>query len=156
MGQHCNLTSDCDAGDCLPAGLCGLEGLTLGTDRNRVVVGSGVTAALTAVLMTNGSPIPNRQVSFSIDGFAEFLDSDGGTLGLSATGVTDTLGQAHARVSGVTPAHVATVRANADGHQASQTLTVSGLQQIVWLSTKCSGVDCTVMGSRGSGYNEFA
>ena len=37
---------------------------------------------------------------------------------------------------------------------ASTTVKVTNIQQAVWVSTKCGGANCTVMGTKGSGFNE--
>jgi hypothetical protein len=39
---------------------------------------------------------------------------------------------------------------------ASMNLPIVNIQAITWVSTKCNGVDCTIMGIRGSGFNEQA
>jgi hypothetical protein len=139
--------------------------LTLSSDKTQIFFQVGDHADLTAKLGTDGGNVfPDAGILFSTDlgGFADpsAAVTDGGTPTVTSTLTvyTNSKGLAVARFFETGAPGTATITASHEPSQSQAQLqigvtTVLGVEHV---STKCGGSDCTIMGVKGSGFNEQA
>ncbi|MFZ5468723.1 MAG: hypothetical protein ACOZIN_04720 [Myxococcota bacterium] len=133
--------------------------LTLSASRQRIFLDVGDFANVTATLRTNdGGPIADQDIEFT-SGLGGFTFLDGGTTPMSPlVERTGPLGTAvvQFRETGVPGTTTLVGKHDPSGATSSVSVEVLRVQQIRWISTKCNGIDCNVMGIKGSGFNEQA
>ncbi len=136
------------------------DGLSLSLNKQQVVSNTGDYAIATARLVdTANAPRPNELIEFSVTA-ADLTPFAGGLKTKNLSVRTDAEGVAQVRVYGGSLSDIAELKARYGGTgvnvELALPLEVVVVQQISWMSTKCSGSNCTVMGIKGSGFNEQA
>ncbi|HSP81546.1 MAG TPA: hypothetical protein VLQ93_23710, partial [Myxococcaceae bacterium] len=144
----------------------GTDGGTGGTGNTRISVTSsrnpiffnvGDYSLITATLTRNDAGWADQQIEFSTT--LGGLTAEGGwALTQTVTVNTDGEGKAVARFQETGSAGTASIEAKHvdSGAAASASVNVTTVQQIIYKSTLCNGAACTIMGVRGSGFNEQA
>ncbi len=114
---------------------------------------SVITATVTR---SKDQPVVDEELSFTAS-FGGLTPIEGGNPQPSLKAQTDADGKAQVVFveTGVTGDAVITAT-HGSSASASTTVKVTNIQQATWVSTKCSGANCTIMGTRGSGFNEQA
>ena len=113
-----------------------------------------VTATLTGV---NNAPQPGESITFDTTlGGLQLTASDSPETTLQVS--TDSAGKAVVRIVETGTVGNASVRARhtASGAQATVGVKITNIQQITHNTTTCGGAACTIMGVKGSGFNEQA
>ncbi|MBX5481555.1 MAG: hypothetical protein IRZ16_06905 [Myxococcaceae bacterium] len=137
--------------------------LTLAVSRSPIFASVGDSSTITATLSSpSGGPIANEPISFTatLGGFAEYPLPDGSRPPPQKTFTANTDDNGQARVTflddGISGTASLTALHEPTGATATTTVEISQVQQIVWVSTKCSGASCSIMGIQNSGFNEVA
>jgi hypothetical protein len=129
--------------------------LTVASSKAFVFTAVGDFAEITATLTKNNTPQPAQQITF--DTTAGGLQAAAGDTPVqSLQAPTDSAGKAVVRfVETGTPGN-ATIKARhtASGAQATVAVKITSIQQVTHQSTTCGGQPCTIMGVKGSGFNE--
>jgi hypothetical protein len=135
--------------------------LAVASSKGSVFTSVGDFSEITATLTkgTSNTPMAGESVTFDTTtgagvGRLQLTPSDAPVDSLQAT--TDSSGKAVVRlVEGPTTGN-ATVRARhtASGAQATVAVKITNIQQITHQTTTCGGSACTIMGVKGSGFNE--
>jgi hypothetical protein len=139
----------------------GMPTLTLTTARNKIYTKLNDFAELTATLSMDqdGGGIPNQPIVFTTTLGAVGPSGDGGTdAAASVTASTGADGVANARLYETGQLGTASVTAThtPSGLSSVVKIEIGTVQQIKHDSTTCSGAPCTIMGIKGSGFNELA
>lgn len=133
--------------------------LTLTTTRSRIFLNVGDFSEITAALRTtDGGAIADESISFTAT-MGGFTEVGGATTPVSPLTVsTQSNGNAiaHFRETGTAGNSTVTATHTTSGASATLPVEIVNVQQITWISTKCGGTDCTIMGIKGSGFNEQA
>ncbi|WP_224249017.1 Ig-like domain-containing protein [Hyalangium gracile] len=132
--------------------------LTVASSKTSVFTSVGDYAEITATLTgTNNAPKPGESITFDTN-FGGLQVNASDTPAQSVQASTDGAGKAMVRLVESGPTGNATVRARhtASGAQASVAVKITNIQQITHTTTTCGGVTCTIMGVKGSGFNEQA
>ncbi len=139
--------------------------LNLTASKNQIFFGVGDHADVTARLGTDAGVVySDAGIVFTttLGGFSDpsVAISDGGAAAVTSTLTvnTNSQGLAVARFWETGTPGAATITAT---HAATQSqgeiqINIDTVQQITWASTKCNKSDCTVLGIKGSNYNEQA
>ncbi|MFO0677591.1 MAG: hypothetical protein U0169_13730 [Polyangiaceae bacterium] len=135
--------------------------LTLTPSKSRFFVNVADFVDVTASLRTSNDAgvVANSTMTVTATGALLLPDTSGtGTPAASVTVTTDSNGRAVARVvdNGSSGNATVTVTHDASGVSKQVTLVAAAVQQLQYVSTKCQGQACTVMGVKGSGFNEQA
>jgi hypothetical protein len=130
----------------------GVGAFTLTASRAKIYSNVGDSATLTATLTNNGgagAPFPGQPITFT---------TSLGALDAGTQPVTDSAGVVTARFTETGQTGMATVVAThpPSGRTAQTTIEVLTVQQIAFVLTTCGGSNCSVMGTKGSGFNEVA
>ncbi len=134
------------------------ELLTLTASKPKLYSNVGDTTSLTALVRRapDGGGLANVDVTFQTDHGALAL-GDAGTSAPMLVATTDSTGQATVQLRDQGDIGVANVTARRPtGLVAATSVQIIGVQQITYISTTCQGAPCTIMGVRGSGFNEQA
>ncbi len=136
--------------------------LTLEASRDRIFFEVGDSVEIVATLTDgDGNPVANMDVELTttlgglskttVDAAAASLTLKTNRYGVAKAFLYETgaIGRAF-----VTARHID----EEEEIDLEQILTIDivGVRQISWVSTSCNGSDCTIMGTRGSGFNEQA
>jgi len=131
--------------------------ISLSASKSPMFFGVGDYSDITAQISTDaGIPLSGQTISFQTN-LGGFVLTDGGTS-QSVSATTGTTGAATARLRDTGTAGTAAIVAQhaPTSSVATLNLPILAIQAIAWVSTKCGGVNCTIMGIRGSGFNEQA
>ncbi|HKD40538.1 MAG TPA: Ig-like domain-containing protein [Myxococcaceae bacterium] len=130
--------------------------ITLTASKSPIFFGVGDSSNITAQLSSDAGTVSGQTIGFSAN-LGGFSLPDGGTSS-SVSATTGSDGKATAQFHETGTAGTATIVAThaPSNSIASINLPIVNIQAITWVSTKCNGVDCTIMGIRGSGFNEQA
>jgi len=131
--------------------------LSLTASKSPIFFNVGDYSNITAQLSSDaGVTLSGQTIGFSAN-IGGFTLTDGG-IGSTVSAITGSDGKAVAQFRDNGTAGTATVVAThvPSSSIASLSLPIVNIQAITWVSTKCNGVDCTIMGIRGSGFNEQA
>jgi hypothetical protein len=129
-------------------------GFTLTADRARIFMRVGDSSLLSATVIP---PVAGADVDFSTT-LGAVGDLDAGSTGAATyRAQTNAMGVAQARFTEAGAAGTATITAAGPmGRMANITVDVLTVQSVMHVSTTCAGSPCTIMGIRGSGFNESA
>ncbi len=131
--------------------------LTLSASKSPIFFNVGDSSNITAQLSADaGMSLAGQTVGFSTN-LGAFTLPDGG-LSSMVNATTDNNGQAGATFRDNGTAGTATIVAThtPSSSIASMSLPIISVQAVSWVSTRCGGANCTIMGLRGSGFNEQA
>src|SRR5215467_9309730 len=130
--------------------------ITLSASKSPIFFGVGDSSNITAQLSSDAGTVSGQTIGFSAN-IGGFSLPDGGTS-TSVSATTGGDGKATAQFHETGASGTATIVAThvPSNSIASMNLPIVNIQAITWVSTKCNGVDCTIMGIRGSGFNEQA
>jgi len=131
--------------------------LTMSASKSPIFFGVGDSSNITAQLSADaGVSLVGQTIAFNtnLGGFS--LPDGGSPNSINATTGSDGKAIVVFRETGT--AGTATIVAThaPSGSLASMPLPIVSVQAINWVSTRCGGVNCTIMGLRGSGFNEQA
>lgn len=132
-------------------------GLTLTASKTKVYLGVGDSATLTATLLNGTAAVAGANVTFSTS-LGGVAAPDAGTASAMYTATTNAQGIAVARFTETGTPGKTTISASspATTQVATTDVEVLGVQQIQYVSTTCGSGACTIMGIKGSGFNEVA
>jgi hypothetical protein len=133
--------------------------LALAASKNPIFYNVGDSSQITATLKrTNGTPWAGETIEFNttLGGLTPAAGGTPDTQTLSATTAAD--GTAAVRFMETGSAGTATIQAKHLTTEVTKSVqvNVTTVQQITHKSTLCNGSACTIMGVRGSGFNEQA
>ena len=130
--------------------------IALSASKSPIFYNVGDFSNITAQLSADAGVIAGQTIGFSAT-LGGFTLPDGG-VGSTVSSTTGADGKAAATFRDNGTAGNATIVAThiPSSSIASLLLPIVNIQAITWVSTKCNGVDCTIMGIRGSGFNEQA
>lgn len=128
--------------------------LSLTASKNPIFYNVGDFSDVTAQI-DGGSGGHSIAFATNLGGFV-FPTSDGGTPSPTITGITDSSGKTVVRFrdTGVLGSANISATESSTGSTAGITINITPVQQVSWVSTMCNGSACTIMGIRGSGFNE--
>lgn len=152
-----------DAAPVVDAGSDGSTGggaLTITSSKPKMFAQVGDFATMTATLkLPDGGPVANEAVTFATDFGASALTAaaDAGTAA-SLPGVTGSNGQAQVvlRDTGTVGTANVSVTRTSNGATAQVAVPIQAAQTLTYVSTRCGGIACTIMGVKNSGFNETA
>ncbi len=156
--------SDNDSGDDPGDGAASADGnriVEVTASKNPICFRVGDYSDITAVLQDKDKkPISGESLTFEAD-FGKFttVDVDDSTSATSSlTVTTNSSGEATLRFweGGEKTDTVPITVKHSSGAYGVLKMNISSVQQITWVSTTCTGKDCTIMGIKGSGFNEQA
>ncbi|HVG62916.1 MAG TPA: Ig-like domain-containing protein [Hyalangium sp.] len=130
--------------------------LSVASSKQFVFTAVGDFAEITATLTgNNNAPQPDQQITFDTT-VGGLQVTAGDTPVQSLQTPTDATGKAVVRFVETGIAGNASIRARhtASGAQASVAVKITSIQQITHQTTTCGGSACTIMGVKGSGFNE--
>lgn len=152
-----------DAAPVVDAGSDGSTGggaLTITSSKPKMFAQVSDFATMTAsVKLPDGGPVANEAVTFATDfgTLAATSAADAGTAG-SLPAVTGSNGQAQVvlRDTGSVGTANVSVTRTSNGATAQVAVPIQAAQTLTYVSTRCSGNPCTIMGVKNSGFNETA
>ncbi len=152
-----------DAAPVVDAGSDGSTGggaLTITSSKPKMFAQVSDFATMTAsVKLPDGGPVANEAVTFATDfgTLAATSAADAGTAG-SLPAVTGSNGQAQVvlRDTGSVGTANVSVTRTSNGATAQVAVPIQAAQTLTYVSTKCGGIACTIMGVKNSGFNETA
>ncbi|MBI5533151.1 MAG: Ig-like domain-containing protein [Deltaproteobacteria bacterium] len=133
--------------------------VALSVSRPKIFMGVGDSSELTVSLKkpvdAGGAPIEGENVKVTTD-LGALTVGDAGTPGKEVILTTNAQGLAYARFTEEGISGVASIAAThlASGATDTKMVGILAVQQITHLSTTCGGNACTIMGIKGSGFNE--
>ncbi|QRN99427.1 hypothetical protein JRI60_10580 [Archangium violaceum] len=137
----------------------GGPGVSLSVSKNPIFYNVGDYAIVTATLKrTNGTVWAGETIAFDTT-IGGLQPTDGGTTpvqSLSATTASDGIAQVRFVETGSPGTASIQAKHEASGQAKSIQVDVTTVQQLTHKSTLCNGTACTIMGVRGSGFNEQA
>ena len=135
----------------------GMLNLTMAASKNPIFANVGDTTDITATLKTPaGLPRAGETIDFTATA-GGFTAIAGGSPVSPFSATTSAAGVAVVRYHQAGAGSVTITGSHApSGSSTDLPLTVTNVQQISWVSTKCGGASCTIMGIKGSGFNEVA
>lgn len=131
--------------------------LTVASSKQFIFTAVGDFAEITATLARNNSPLASQAITFDTTaGGLQATANDTPVQSLQAS--TDGTGKAVVRFVETGTAGNANIRARhtASGAQATVAVKITSIQQITHQGTTCGSTACTIMGVKGSGFNEQA
>lgn len=132
--------------------------LAIASSKPKVYIGTSDFATLTAtVKRQDGGPLANEAVSFTTDNGLLSDAIDGGQA-TTVGAVTSAAGTAQVilRDNNVVANATVVVTRPATSQTAQTTVAIAGAQTLSYVSTKCGGNPCTIIGVKHSGFNEQA
>lgn len=145
--------------DAAPDGPAVVQGtIALSASKSKIYLNANDFSTLTATLkQLDGGPIANEPVDFNTD-LGTLALPDGGSANASLSTVTASNGTAVVIVkdTGATGTATVTAARPATGQTASTQVAIQAAQTMTYVSTKCAGTACTIMGVKTSGFNETA
>ncbi|MGI5860747.1 MAG: hypothetical protein ACOX6T_01680 [Myxococcales bacterium] len=136
--------------------------LTLEASRNRIFFDVGDSVELTATLTDgDGNPVASMDIELTTTlGGLSKTTVDAAATSLTLTTNRYGVAKAYLYETGSVGRAFVTAR-HVDEEEEIELeqilpIDIVGVRQISWVSTKCNGDDCTIMGTRGSGFNEQA
>lgn len=136
-------------------GVSGDGGLLVTASKSVIALSVGDNALITASFAAG--TMANQAIDFSTD-LGLLQDADGGTTGVTFSTTTDSTGKAFARFteSGTSGTAHITALNTPSGSQGSVSIEVVTVQSITFETMTCGMNPCSVMGIKGSGFNESA
>src|SRR5215471_3621946 len=145
-----------DGGTNPDAGDLNIGYLTLTASKSPIFYNVGDFSNITAQLSADAGTLTGQTIGFSAN-LGGFTLPDGG-IGTTVSSTTGADGKAVAQFRDNGSPGTATIVAThvPSSSIASMSLPIVNIQAISWVSTTCGGTACTIMGIRGSGFNEQA
>src|SRR5215831_7002371 len=130
--------------------------LTLSASKSPIFYNVGDFSNITAQLSSDAGVTTGQTIGFSAN-LGGFTLPDGG-IGTTVSSTTGADGKAVAQFRDNGAPGMASIVAThvPSSSIASLNLPIVSVQAVSWVSTRCGGANCTIMGLRGSGFNEQA
>ncbi len=134
-------------------------GLVLTSDKPRIFTSVGDFATVTGLLTVGGTAVPDASVTLSAS-LGALSQTDGGSAGASLALTTDSAGKVFARFNegnGTTGTANLTGVSTMPAAMGALSIDIGAVNSIVHVVTACGATSpCSIMGIRGSGFNENA
>src|SRR5215831_20203571 len=145
-----------DGGTNPDAGDINIGYLALTASKSPIFYNVGDFSNITAQLSADAGTLTGQTIGFSAN-LGGFTLPDGG-IGNTVSTTTGADGKAVAQFRDNGAPGMATIVAThvPSSSIASLNLPIVSVQAVSWVSTRCGGANCTIMGLRGSGFNEQA